>query len=264
MSQEEETGSAPDGDEDAIVGMIFALKAVVALGGTPPTWYDEVRKWADASCSSFLQHNTAVGQYDARLLKLGSCWGGWDEEGQNPSYHSPGSFKIMRDFHIDFPDQDRDYELPNYGSGSLESHWQRLIDTSYAVLDATQCPDQGMFPNWATVTQSGTEIEHAHIDFDASGTDQWEFGSEASRTIWRLAFDAAVYPNERAANTQRLLEGILDRLDEGLRKRDVDSKFWSEDTVRNKWMRKTQCSCLHYTPYILIYHVLHCSLIPFR
>ena len=231
MSSELGTGAAPDGDEDAIVGMIFALKAIEA-NGSFPSWYDDVRKWADASCSSFLQHNTVVGQYEARLLKLGSCWGGWDNQGQNPSYHSPGSFKIMRDFHVAFPDGDRDYTVPDYGNGDLMSHWQRLIDTSYAVFDTTQCPDEGMFPNWATITQSGTDIEHAGIDFSGSNTPQREFGSEASRTIWRLALDAAIYPSEIPTDTERFLERIVDTLDYGFVENDSGSKYWSSNTVR--------------------------------
>jgi hypothetical protein len=142
LSAEVGSGSAPDGDEDAIVGMIIALKAFD--NKEKPTWYDELRKWADASCTSFLKHNTVVDSSSAyRLVKLGSCWGGWGNNGNNPSYHSPGSFKVMRDYHIAFPYDERDYSLPNFGSGNLEDHWNQLIDTTYAVLAAVQCPAQG-------------------------------------------------------------------------------------------------------------------------
>ena len=140
LSTEEGTGSAPDGDEDAILGMIFAIKALE--GKAKPSWYNELRKWADASCSSFLKHNTVV-RNGYRMLKLGSCWGGFGNDGNNPSYHSPGSFKVMRDFHVNFPANERDYALPNFGSGSLEDHWNNLIETSYEAIKASQCPDQG-------------------------------------------------------------------------------------------------------------------------
>mmetsp|Transcript_3855 Transcript_3855/g.5887 ORF Transcript_3855/g.5887 Transcript_3855/m.5887 type:complete len:127 (-) Transcript_3855:1191-1571(-) len=50
------TGAAPDGDEDAILGMIMAVKAV-ENDAQKPAWCDEVRKWADASSTSFLLYN---------------------------------------------------------------------------------------------------------------------------------------------------------------------------------------------------------------
>jgi len=197
LSTEIGSGAAPDGDEDAIVAMILAIKAFDGKS-EKPSWYDDLRKWADASCSSFLYHNTVV-ENGHRLLKLGSCWGGWGSSGNNPSYHSPGSFKVMRDYHVDFSNTDRDYSLPNYGSGSLEDHWNNLIETSYEVLSATQCPDQGMVPNWATVEMTGDEIVHAGGSFSGSGTPQWEYGSEAARTTWRVAIDAALYPDDMSS-----------------------------------------------------------------
>ena len=143
LSGEIGTGSAPDGDEDAIVGMIIALK--VFDKKVKPSWYNELRKWADASCTAFLYYNTVLDSTQTyRILKLGSCWGGWQSNGNNPSYHSPGSFKVMRDFHVAFPQGDRDYSLPNFGgSGTLKDKWNQLIDTSYAFLATAQCPDQG-------------------------------------------------------------------------------------------------------------------------
>ena len=67
-------GSAPDGDEDAIMGMIMAVKAE-QYDEQKPSWYDEVRKWADASSTAFLYYNTklSISGHDHRLVKLGSC-----------------------------------------------------------------------------------------------------------------------------------------------------------------------------------------------
>jgi hypothetical protein len=84
-------GSAPDGDEDAIIGMILAVQAV-ANDASKPAWYDEVRAWADASIAAFMEFST-IGDSKNRIVKLGSCWGGWGADGNNPSYHSPGSYK---------------------------------------------------------------------------------------------------------------------------------------------------------------------------
>jgi len=212
LSEELGTGAAPDGDEDAIVAMILAIKAFD--GKEKPTWYDDLRKWTDASCTAFLNYNTVV-KNDYRLLKLGSCWGGWGNDGNNPSYHSPGSFKVMRDFHTSFPDNERDYAMPNFGSGSLEDHWNQLIDTSYEVLSATQCPTQGMVPNWATVDITNNGIQHTGGSFSGSGTPQWEYGAEAARTTWRVAIDAALYPGEMNDGARPYLRPLLSTLESG-------------------------------------------------
>ena len=57
FSSAEGTGAAPDGDEDAIVGMIMAVQAL-ANEANKPDWYDEVRAWADASVAGYLSYNT--------------------------------------------------------------------------------------------------------------------------------------------------------------------------------------------------------------
>ena len=33
-----------------------------------------------------------------RIVKLGSCWGGWGNQGQNPSYHAPGVYRMCRNY----------------------------------------------------------------------------------------------------------------------------------------------------------------------
>ena len=83
----ESTGSAPDADADAIVGIMLAVKAV-ENDKNKPSWYDEARKWADASATAFYEFEVDKSEADYRLVKLGSCWGGWGKEGNNPSYHS--------------------------------------------------------------------------------------------------------------------------------------------------------------------------------
>eukprot|EP00751_Fragilariopsis_kerguelensis_P033136 CAMPEP_0170972222 /NCGR_PEP_ID=MMETSP0735-20130129/45900_1 /TAXON_ID=186038 /ORGANISM="Fragilariopsis kerguelensis, Strain L26-C5" /LENGTH=887 /DNA_ID=CAMNT_0011392751 /DNA_START=66 /DNA_END=2729 /DNA_ORIENTATION=+ len=98
----ESTGPAPDADEDAIVGIILAVKAV-ENDANKPSWYNEARKWADASATAFVEFETDNSKADFRLVKLGSCWGGWGGQGNNPSYHSPGSFRVMKDYQKSFP-----------------------------------------------------------------------------------------------------------------------------------------------------------------
>merc|ERR1712176_1721050 len=204
----EGTGAAPDGDEDAIIGMIIALKAVES-DSSLPSWYEEVKEWADRSCTQFLQDNTVLSSSGShRLLKLGSCWGGWDGEGNNPSYHAPGHFRMMRDFQASI--KNRSYSLPSFVTAES---WNSLIDTSYKFLDTTQCPDTGLVPNWALVKEVNSQtLAKQNGSFSGSGTPQYEFGAEASRTMWRVAFDAAAYPEESLSQSGPFLAPLHTKL----------------------------------------------------
>ena len=206
------TGAAPDGDEDAIVGMIIAVKAVED-DASQPIWYDEVREWADRSCTQFLQDNTSLSSSGShRLVKLGSCWGGWGGSGNNPSYHAPGHYRLMRDFQASYVG--RDYAIPLLGDAlTLTEKWNAVIDTSYKFLETTQCPNTGLVPNWALVTETSSQtLAKQPGSFSGSGTPQYEFGAEASRTIWRVAFDAVVYPDESQALAKKFLTPLLERM----------------------------------------------------
>ena len=187
----ESTGPAPDADEDAIVGIMLAVKAV-ENDANKPSWYNEARKWADASATAFFEFNVDKSKGDYRLVKLGSCWGGWEGDGNNPSYHSPGSYRVMKDYQNSFPNNDR------VGYNAIpQSEWKKLIDTSHEFLRATQCSNDGaLVPNWATVGVSGGNIVHTGDGFSGSGTPQYEYGAEAARTTFRVALDAAFYPEK--------------------------------------------------------------------
>jgi len=186
-----ETGPAPDGDEDAIVGIILAVKAVES-DNNKPSWYDEARKWADASATALFKFEVDKSKNDFRLMRLGSCWGGWGNNGNNPSYHSPGSYRVMKDYQKSFPDSDR----VGYNAIS-QSEWTKLIDTSYGVLDAVQCSNDGaLVPNWAKVDVQNGKVVHTGGQFSGSGTGQYEYGAEAARTTFRVALDAALYPEK--------------------------------------------------------------------
>jgi len=223
------TGAAPDGDEDAIVGMIMAVKAL-ENDAQKPVWYNEVKVWADASSTSFLYYNTKPSKSGNanRIVKLGSCWGGWETEGQNPSYHSPGSYRLMKDYQKDFPNSDRDYMMPNFQDGiSTEARWNRVIDTSYEFLDEAQCDDMGLVPNWAMATEAGSgEINLYPGSFSGSGTPQYEFGAEASRTVWRVLLDVAMYPNDAFENAENFLSPLHGRLDQGF-----TGNSWNDNTL---------------------------------
>merc|ERR1712157_180156 len=197
LSEVEGTGAAPDGDADAILGMIIAIKALEKSQNLP-SWHNELRQWTDESITQFLQDNTVLSSSGShRLTKLGSCWGGWDSNGNNPSYPAPGAFRAMRDFHTSY-DGSRNYAMPTFGDNlSVENKWNMLIETTYKFYDTTQCTDTGVVPNWALVKEkNGQKLDRESGSFSGSSTPQYEFGAEASRTMWRVALDAILYPEE--------------------------------------------------------------------
>jgi len=223
------TGAAPDGDEDAILGMIIAIKAL-EKGQSLPSWYDELRQWTDESITQFLQDNTVLSSSGShRLIKLGSCWGGWDSNGNNPSYPAPGAFRAMRDFHTSY-DGSRNYAMPTFGDNlDLGDKWNMLIDTTYKFYDTTQCTDTGVVPNWALVKEVDSEnLAKQSGSFSGSGTPQYEFGAEASRTMWRVALDAILYPEEASVAAGSFLEPIHQKLYDGF---DGVSD-WAESTLQ--------------------------------
>ena len=115
VSREVGTGSAPDGDEDAILGSIVLLAATSHGAGLSdddapaavaarPAWWDDVARWTYDSCAAFLLFDTvphpaarpAANGHARRAVKLGSCWGGWDCA--NPSYYAPAHYRVFRMF----------------------------------------------------------------------------------------------------------------------------------------------------------------------
>jgi len=205
----ESTGPAPDADEDGIVGIMLAVKAV-ENDANKPSWYDEARKWADASATAFFNFSVDKSKSDYRLVKLGACWGGWENNGNNPSYHSPGSYRVMKDYQKSFPNSLR----VGYNPIS-QDEWSKLIDTSHEVMRAVQCANDGaLVPNWATIGVQSGKIVHTGGLFSGSGTPQFEYGAEAARTTFRVALDAAFYP-ENSSEWSPYLSDFNYRLDSG-------------------------------------------------
>jgi len=223
------TGAAPDGDVDAILGMIIALNAL-EKDSNLPDWYDELRRWTDQSCTQFLKDNTVLSSSGFhRILKLGSCWGGWNSEGNNPSYHGPGAYRVMRDFHVSY-DGTRNYVMPDFGdSRSLGEKWNMLINSSYKFFETTQCTDTGLVPNWALVREvDSLSLAKQSGSFSGSGTPQYEFGAEASRTMWRVAIDSVLYPEESKLQAGDFLDPVHSKLNEGY---NDNMSNWNENTL---------------------------------
>jgi len=203
------SGAAPDGDADALAGMMFAVLSLERSASSTPAWLDEVGQWTYDTCKQFYLSSTVSSSSGAhRIVKLGSCWGGWGNQGQNPSYHAPGVYRLCRNYM-----KSHDDKYGSNGEGDIfESDWNRLIATSYKMFDATQCDSTGLIPNWAKIYEEGPEQLRAETGFSGSGTPGAEYGSEASRTVWRVALDFLLFPGE-AGDAAAFLDPVAAHLE---------------------------------------------------
>jgi len=124
-----EYGSAPDGDEDAITGMLLLVEVTAS---SKPVWWNEVAQWCYASILQFY-YSTVIDEASEGVLKLGACWGGRDCN--NPSYHAPGAWRAWRNWL-----QKRGTSL---GKDQAEvtlyaGKYDKLIASSYKMLLADQ------------------------------------------------------------------------------------------------------------------------------
>ncbi len=168
------TGSATDGDEDAMLGMILFVKA---LESNKPAFWSEVDTWAQDTCQAFFAFDTIRSNAGtARAPRLGSCWGGWDCN--NPSYWSPAAYRACSNF------------LQQRGGPRLD--WNTLLDTTYQLAAASQCPSTGLVPNWY-VPNAHNPSQTGTTACSGSGTPAGQFGAEAARLVWRMAADYVIY-----------------------------------------------------------------------
>jgi hypothetical protein len=104
-----------------------------------------------------------------------------------------------------------------------------VIDTSYKFLEAAKCDDMGLVPNWAMATETlSGDIEVYPGSFSGSGTPQYEFGAEASRTMWRVLIDAILFPAAAYDDTDAFLRPLHNRLVGGY---SQSSGGWSSNTL---------------------------------
>eukprot|EP00662_Eupelagonemidae_sp_cell21_P034205 gene34205-64569_t len=174
------SGSAPDGDEDMLKGLVMVLLATEehkdALGGSDPAGrWDEMGEWAHDTCRQFYDDETEAGGANGeRIAKLGSCWGGWSCN--NPSYHDPAMYRLCRNWMKRWN--------PTVGA-EYEPKWNELVQTTYKILEAAQYPATGLVPNWYVPCGDEPSCEGT-TTCSGSGTPAEQYGSEAARTTWRI------------------------------------------------------------------------------
>ena len=89
-----------------------------------------------------------------------------------------------------------------WGSSSVEGAalaplWDALVETSLAIIAESQCPATGLVPNWWVPSNGGSPAAGT-TGCSGSDTPAAEFGSEASRTGWRLALGWLWYGDEQS------------------------------------------------------------------
>eukprot|EP00930_Biecheleria_cincta_P043276 TRINITY_DN29730_c0_g1_i1.p1 TRINITY_DN29730_c0_g1~~TRINITY_DN29730_c0_g1_i1.p1 ORF type:complete len:1074 (+),score=175.39 TRINITY_DN29730_c0_g1_i1:111-3224(+) len=202
-------GAAPDGDADALAGMLLAVMAARRTS-SQPTWLDEMGRWTYETCVQFYESSTISSPTGShRIVKLGSCWGGWGNDGQNPSYHAPGVYRMCKHYMEAF---DNEFGASNSEGDDYKSKWETLIDTSYKMFHAVQCPSTGLITNWAKISEAGEQLT-ASTGFSGSGTPGAEYGAEASRAVWRVALDYLLFPAEAGSDAAAFLRPVTAQLE---------------------------------------------------
>lgn len=199
------TGSAPDGDEDAILGMILFAQATRSRGFP---WWTELAAWAYNSSKAFADFDTSLSPNGKnRIVRLGSCFGGWDCS--NPSYFAPGHYRVFRDYMLAYNTVEGQKYVPL---------WNNLVNTTYLVLQANQCPSSGLVTNWYVPNPSSPSTGGSVVSTcDFSGTPPAQYGSEACRTPWRVTLDYLWYPDQsqnagNAAFARRVASEVTSKL----------------------------------------------------
>jgi hypothetical protein len=204
-------GSAPDGDEDAVTGLIYLAELLDS---------DEARRYAVRSITAFILEDLgaanvsgnsrtvpSVGDIPAHLQRVwlwrgGSCWGGYDQSSTdepanrnlciNPAYFSPGQWRLFRDYLTK-----HSQHVP---TGHSASELAAVLDSSivwgYNLLQRIACPN-GLVSNWWTLPASASQWPwQGGLQCHNSGTSAGAYYSDASRIPWRVALDYLWYPEE--------------------------------------------------------------------
>lgn len=141
--------------------LLLATRRDERSGTPPPRWWLSLARWTYQSCHSFLVHSTAAhprgllasNGRPQRIVKLGSCWGGWDC--LNPSYLAPAHYRIFRDFMASHAALGCSRAALSCSAATPEQRrtltldWDALIETSYTVRRQAQCLAASHGPNHA-------------------------------------------------------------------------------------------------------------------
>uniref|UniRef100_A0A7S1M4P1 Cellulase n=1 Tax=Alexandrium catenella TaxID=2925 RepID=A0A7S1M4P1_ALECA len=220
-------GTATDGDEDAVLGMIYLAAAL----GYPEDFVDMVMRAVIAFASADLGfpdvYRILPDGTKAFVPKGGSQWGGLlPEHGKykssqeawcyNPAYFAPGHYRTFRDFAKKHWKTSFDAYLPPHLDGSrpsmvdLAAAFDGTVTAGYNILYYSSCAS-GAVGNWVGVKAECPDKEGlscAGVPWattpyvgekgtcTASGTTFGSYGPDASRMPWRIAMDYILHTEE--------------------------------------------------------------------
>jgi len=221
------TGSATDADEDAVFGMIYLASALDFPDDFTDTVMRAVISLASADLGFPDLHRTLPDGTKVFVPKGGSAWGGlappkgpykssFNAGCVNPSYFSPGSYRLFRDFAKAKWKSSFDQYLPAHTDGrkstlpELVEAFDGAVIASYNILYRSTC-SSGAVSNWAG-SQADCDDETAlhcggvpwaftpHVGKNGtcsgSGTSWGSWGKDACRAPWRIALDYVLFPEE--------------------------------------------------------------------
>mmetsp|Transcript_55078 Transcript_55078/g.148475 ORF Transcript_55078/g.148475 Transcript_55078/m.148475 type:complete len:750 (-) Transcript_55078:192-2441(-) len=236
-------GTATDGDQDALLGMIYLAGAL----GYPDDFVDMVMRTLISFTSADLGfpdlYRTLPCGRKIFVPKLGSMWGGLTPPGgkyktkqepwcYSPGYFAPAHYRTFRDFAKRFWKKEFDDYLPKRLGGSdtglsdLVEALNSAVVSGYNILYYSSC-SSGSVSNWVgveapcasndTLNCPGvpwkfTPWVGAHGGKCAqSGTEFGSYGADASRAAWRIAMDYVLFREESADIIIYDRDGIPDR-----------------------------------------------------
>jgi len=230
-SLEDNMGSATDGDQDAIMGMIYTAHSL----GFPSDFVDMVVRSVISFASADLGfpdlYRVLPGGEKVFVPKMGSMWGGLlPEHGKyktkqqpwcySPGYFAPAHFRTMRNFVMKHWKPEYAEYLPKRLNGDSTSLMEMVeafdsaITAGYNILYYSSC-SSGSVSNWVGVMTPCSNADDLHCagvpwkhtpwvgpnggQCAQSGTKFGSFGADASRSAWRIAMDYVLYQEESSA-----------------------------------------------------------------
>lgn len=225
---DEYLGSAADGDQDAVMGMVYLAAAM----NYPDDFVDMVMRTVISFASADLGfpdlYRVLPDGTKIFVPKLGSMWGGLlpatgkykskqEPWCYSPGYFAPAHYRTMRNFVNDhWKEAFNDY-LPKHEDGTLTSAkelsaaFDSAVIAGYNILWFSSC-ESGAVSNWVGVESAcstddelncpGVPWKHTPWvganggECQQSGTRFGAFGAEASRTAWRVAMDYKLFREE--------------------------------------------------------------------
>lgn len=205
-------GSATDGDEDAVTGLIYLAEM---------TGSDEFREYAVKSIAAFVLEDLGYADPEKNsrpvpvkgdippplqtmyLWRGGSCWGGYDTSSPdlpedrnlciNPAYFSPGEWRLFQAY-LSMHSQ---FVPAPYTANELVEVLESAIVWGYNTINRIACPT-GLVSNWWTVPNQGWPWKGG-LKCKNSGTESGAYYSDAARLPWRVALDYIWFADEATA-----------------------------------------------------------------